>query len=74
MNSHPSVTDIRKFDAPWGRKVTLQNITYEGGMSLIRVRIQENARFTDLELDPGTAAELANILGNWSAENAPREI
>ena len=71
MSSQPTITDIGKLDAPWGKKVTLQNIAYESGMSLIRVRIQENTRFTDLELDPETAAEISRILGNWSEENAP---
>lgn len=72
MSVHPSVTDIRKFDAPWGRKVTLQNVTYDGGMALIRVRIQENKRFTDLELDPETAAQIARILDDWAGENTPQ--
>lgn len=71
MSTHTTITEIAKFDAPWGKKVTLQNIAYEGGMSFVRVRIQENTRFTDLELDPATAGDIGRALAAWSSDNAP---
>jgi len=69
MNANPTVTDIEKFDAPWNKQVTLQNISYDGGMSLIRLRIKEGSRFTDLELDPNSATEIARRLAAWAETN-----
>jgi len=52
--------------APWGREVTVTEIVYEGGMRALRLRIRENKRFTDLELDPDTAKRLAEVLTGWA--------
>ena len=70
MNTYQSVTDIESFDAPWNKLATLQNVVYEGGMTLIRLRIKEGSRFTDLELDPGTAAAIGKALIEWASENS----
>ncbi|NQU60835.1 MAG: hypothetical protein HQ512_06865 [Rhodospirillales bacterium] len=67
MSDQPTVTDIRVFQAPWNKQVTLQNVAYEGGMSLLRVRIKEGSRFTDLELDPQTATDIAEAVSGWAA-------
>ncbi len=69
MNTYQSVTDIESFDAHWNKLATLQNVVYEGGMTLIRLRIKEGSRFTDLELDPGTAAAIGKALIDWASEN-----
>ena len=69
MNTYQSVTDIESFDAPWNKLATLQNVVYEGGMTLIRLRIKEGSRFTDVELDPGTAAAIGKALIDWASEN-----
>ena len=68
MNTYQSVTDIEEFEAPWNKNVTLQNVVYEGGMTLIRLRIKEGSRFTDLELEPETAAAIGRALIAWAAE------
>ncbi len=69
MNTHQSVTDIESFQAPWNKLATLQNVVYEGGMTLIRLRIKEGSRFTDLELDSGTAEAIGRALIAWASEN-----
>ncbi len=69
MSVYQSVTDIEEFEAPWNKKVTLQNVVYEGDMTLVRLRIQEGSRFTDLELTPETAAGIGKALIAWAAEN-----
>ena len=68
MNTYQSVTDMEEFEAPWNKNVTLQNVVYEGGMTLIRLRIKEGSRFTDLELEPETAAAIGRALIAWAAE------
>ncbi len=69
MNTYQSVTDIEEFEAPWNKNVTLQNVVYEGGMALVRLRIKEGSRFTDLELAPETAAAIGRALITWASEN-----
>ncbi len=60
------VTALGKFDAPWGRQIELQDVRYESGLRLMRVRIREGARFTVLELDDSTAAGLARAMLDWA--------
>lgn len=64
-----AVTDLETIAAPWSKELTLQEVVYEGGFKMIRVRIRERKRFTDLELDPATALHLANTLGAWSVKS-----
>lgn len=69
MSVYQSVTDIEEFETPWNKNVTLQNVVYEGGMTLVRLRIKEGSRFTDLELAPETAAAIGQALMAWASEN-----
>ena len=66
---HQSITDIEVIDAPWNKQVTVQEATYEGGFKMLRLRIKEGKRFTDLELDSATASNLAGLLRTWSEAN-----
>ena len=69
MNSQENVTDLETINAPWNKTVTLQEIAYEGGMKMLRLRIKEGKRFTDLELDTETLRNLNGSLTNWLAAN-----
>ena len=60
--------DLDAFDAPWGKKVVIQKIEYEGGLVLLRVRIKEGSRFTLLDLDAESAKRLAKSLNAWADE------
>jgi hypothetical protein len=66
MNSEETVTEIGRIDAPWGKEILLQNVAYEGGVSMVRLRIREGKRFTILDLDPATALKLGRSLADWS--------
>ena len=59
--------DLDSFDAPWGKKVVLQKVEYEGGMVMLRVRIKEGSRFTLLDLDGESAGRLGQGLLAWAA-------
>lgn len=71
MSQYESVTDIDEIAAPWSRTVTLQHLVYVGGMPMLRVRIKERRRFTDLELTPEVAADIGRQLVAWAAEHDP---
>ena len=66
--SGETVTPLEKFDAPWGRQIELQDVRYDSGMRLMRVRIREGKRFTVLELDGKTAAGLAQAMAGWAED------
>lgn len=66
MSDYQAVNDLGVFDAPWNKKVTIQEMVYESGMKLVRVRIKEGSRFTDLELDPETATGIGEMLASWA--------
>ena len=61
--------DLDSFDAPWGKKVVLQKVEYEGGMVMLRVRIKEGSRFTLLDLDGESAQRLARGLNAWADQS-----
>ena len=69
MSVHDTITDLEIIAAPWNKTVTLQNVSYEGGMNMLRLRIKEGKRFTDLELDAQTLGQLNASLSDWLAAN-----
>ncbi len=69
MPTYTRVTDLEEMDAPWGRNVRLQEIEYQGGEVLLRVRIREGKRFTDLELTREIAAGLGQSLSDWGGRS-----
>ena len=66
-----TVTRLECFQAPYGREVELQQVLYESGMKLLRLRIREGKRFTIMDLDPDTAARWARIKGDRTSRNRP---
>jgi len=69
------VTDLELFSAPWGREIRLQEVEITGGLVMLRVRIREGRRFTDLELGGPEAEHLGRLLLAWAgtATAATRE-
>jgi len=70
MTTGQTITEIAEIHAPWNKLLSAQNVAYEGGSNFIRFRIKEGKRFTDLELDPETAARLAGVIQDWLAKQA----
>jgi len=70
LSAQDSITDLETINAPWNKTVTVQEVTYEGGMKMLRLRIKEGMRFTDLELDAATLKRLNGSLSDWLALNA----
>ncbi len=67
MSVHQSVSPLEVIQAPWNKEVSLDEVVYEGGFKMIRLRIKEGRRFTDLELDPETASRLSTVIGAWAS-------
>jgi hypothetical protein len=56
----------QKFNAPFNTEIAIEEKPYDEGMSLLHVRIRQRTRFTDVELDPETAAKWGRILLDWA--------
>ncbi|GAB6054013.1 hypothetical protein JCM17960_28330 [Magnetospira thiophila] len=59
--------ELEVLPTPWAKEVALQDLTFEGGFKMLRLRIKEKKRFTDLELDLDTAKLLRDRLALWVA-------
>jgi len=70
--SGETVTRLERFQAPYGREVTLDDVVHESGMKMLRITVREGRRFTIFDLDAPTAAHFGSGLLNWS-ERVGRE-
>lgn len=63
---------LHTFNPPFGQEVQLQDVEFDGGVRLLRLRIREKSRFTTLDLDPATAREWGEAMAAWAAaQTAP---
>lgn len=69
--SGETVTRLERFQAPYGREVELQDVLYESGLRLLRLRIREGTRFTIMDLDAATAAHWGEAMSAWAAGTEP---
>ncbi|MCB1438600.1 MAG: hypothetical protein H6888_07800 [Nitratireductor sp.] len=60
--------EIATLEAPYMRKVQLEEARFESGMKMFRVIIREGKRITQIDLDAETAGEWARIMGNWATD------
>ena len=65
-----SVTELAKFDAPFGREIMLQNVEHESGMTMMRLRIREGSRFTILDIDAPTAKIWSAEMSEWAESSS----
>lgn len=62
-----------------GQLIELLHVTFDGGMTMLRVRIREGHRFTVFDIDAQTAADWGCAMQAWArtrgtpvvAEDAP---
>ncbi len=59
--------EIAEIVAPYGRRIKLDEVAYDSGMTLLRVTIREGGRYTILELDAATAAQWGGLMRDWAA-------
>jgi hypothetical protein len=60
-----SKTRIGTIVAPYRREVWLDDVRFESGMRLLRLTIKEGNRFTQLDLDEGTADQWGQAMLDW---------
>nr|AFI78675.1 hypothetical protein ws085G8_0005 [uncultured bacterium ws085G8] len=62
-----TITRLDKFSAPFGKDVTLENVSYENGMRVLRIHIREGNRFTVMDIDEKTASTWGKAMTDWVA-------
>ena len=63
-----NVTRMERFQAPWGREITLDNVDHESGLRMLRITVREGRRFTIFDLDAPSAAHWGAALTNWARQ------
>jgi len=63
-----SVTLLSTINAPYGKSVLLEEVDYESGLKMLRIRIREGNRFNVLDLDADTAASWGTTMSAWAGK------
>lgn len=73
MSDEPVTRELGALEAPWAKTIELSDTEYDNGFKMLRLRIREKKRITDLELDFETAKALGEKLTAWGVEATPKE-
>ena len=61
--------EIANYELPYSRKAELREVTFEGGMKMLRLILREGKRITQVDLDPDSAMALSDAMGDWAKVN-----
>jgi hypothetical protein len=64
--SAQNLRSLKKLTAPLGGDIEILEVGFEGDVKLLRIRIRQGSRFTDLDLDPVTARLWAAVMADWA--------
>ncbi len=70
MSSELGSEEIDRFNAPYGKEVVIEEVRYDNGFKLLRMRIREARRFTVIDLDHETARHWGGLLARWGETQA----
>jgi Family of unknown function (DUF6967) len=65
--------EIGEIEAPYRRKIKLDEIAYESGLTMLRLTIREGARYTILEIDADAAERWGRMMLDWAQEQATKK-
>lgn len=57
-----------QFNAPFGELIEVRQVIHDTGVTLLRLKVIDDAKFFQLDLDPATAASLGRVLNIWAEE------
>ncbi len=69
--SDASINRLDEFSAPYGKEVILEDVNYESGLCLLRIRIREGNRFTIMDIDTETARHWGSAMLAWADRTTP---
>ena len=62
------IKELSVIDAPYGKQITIKNVSYDNGFNMMRIRIKEGKRFTDMDLDANTVKAWHAQMTEWLAQ------
>jgi uncharacterized protein DUF6967 len=62
--------EIANYELPYSRKAELREVTFDGGMKMLRLILREGRRITQVDLDADSAAALSDAMGDWARLNS----
>ena len=64
-----ALREIANYELPYSRKAELREVTFEGGMKMLRLILREGRRITQVDLDADSAMALSDAMGDWAKVN-----
>ena len=61
--------EIANYELPYSRKAELREVTFDGGMKMLRLILREGKRITQVDLDADSAMALSDAMGDWGRVN-----
>ena len=58
--------EIANYELPYSRKAELREVTFDGGMKMLRLILREGKRITQVDLDADAAMALSDAMGDWA--------
>lgn len=58
--------EIANYELPYSRKAELREVTFDGGMKMLRLILREGKRITQVDLDADSAMALSDAMGDWA--------
>jgi len=58
--------EIANYELPYSRKAELREVTFDGGMKMLRLILREGRRITQVDLDADAAMALSDAMGDWA--------
>lgn len=65
-----ALREIANYELPYSRKAELREVTFDGGMKMLRLILREGRRITQVDLDPDSALALSDAMGDWGRVNS----
>jgi len=62
--------EIANYELPYSRKAELREVTFDGGMKMLRLVLREGKRITQVDLDADSAMALSDAMGDWARVNS----
>jgi len=63
------IREIANYELPYSRKAELREVTFDGGMKMLRLVLREGKRITQVDLDADSAMALSDAMGDWARVN-----
>jgi len=67
------IKDFGEIDAPYGKQLIFKTVSYDNGFNIMRLRVKEGKRFTDMDLDVNTVKLWQEKFDKWLSQQSEME-